>query len=457
MFKSKPKTDPDTPGIREALTGEHRDDFIQGMANEIAELENHDTWEVIKRSEIKPVTDDNGKERIPSIIPLTWAFKIKRWPTGILRKIKARICVRGDLQHFNIDPLETYAPVASWSSIRMLTILSLQQNWVTKQIDFSNAFVQAPLNKDVYVALPAMFEDTSGIDPKELCLKLKKSLYGMKEAPKLWGDFLSKALDRASFHPANEDLGVYYGRGMAIVVYVDDVLFFGPDESEMERVIQELQTDGFELKREKNGDDTAYSFLGIELQQTEGEIKLTQHGLIKKFLNLVNMQDCNPSKTPCNVAPLGTNANGPRHNEPWEYASAVGMLMYLAGNAHPEIAFAVHQCARFTHAPRATHSLAVKRIARYLKGILDNNQGLIMRPTSTLSLDCYVDADFAGLWGYEDDQDPICVRSRTGYVMTMGTCPVHWTSKLQTETALSTTEAEYIAMCQAFRELIPMR
>jgi len=149
--------------------------------------------------------------------------------------------------------------------------------------------------------------------------------------------------------------------------------------------------------------------------------------------------------------------SGPPYSESWDYASAVGMLMYLAGNAHPEICFAVHQCARFTHTPRQTHSEAIKRLARYLKGILNNSEGLRFKPSKELSLDCWVDADFAGLWGYEDDQDPICVRSRTGYVMCMGDCPIHWTSKLQTETALSTTEAEYIALAQAFRELIPMR
>jgi hypothetical protein len=68
-----------------------------------------------------------------------------------------------------------------------------------------------------------------------------------------------------------------------------------------------------------------------------------------------------------------------------------------------------------------------------------------------------VDADFAGLWNYESDQDPVCVKSRTGYVMTLGGCPIQWNSKLQTEIALSTTEAEYIALSQAMRELIPLR
>jgi Reverse transcriptase (RNA-dependent DNA polymerase) len=94
-------------------------------------------------------------------------------------------------------------------------------------------------------------------DPRLLCLKLNKSLYGMREAPKLWSYFLEKALKCCDFHPSHEDPGIYYGHGMAIAVYVDDVLFFGPSESDMETVITEIQADGFELKREKGGDDTA--------------------------------------------------------------------------------------------------------------------------------------------------------------------------------------------------------
>ena len=97
----------------------------------------------------------------------------------------------------------------------------------------------------------------------------------------------------------------------------------------------------------------------------------------------------------------------------------------------------------------------MKHICRYLQGVKDN--GLLFQPSNDLQLDCYVDADFAGLWNYESDQDPVCVRSRTGYVMTLGGCPIQWSSKLQTEIALSTTEAEYIALSQAMRELIPLR
>ena len=169
------------------------------------------------------------------------------------------------------------------------------------------------------------------------------------------------------------------------------------------------------------------------------------------------MTESNPKDTPCSVQPLGTDANGKHHFENWDYASAVGMLMHLAGNAYPEIQFAVHQCARFSHAPRHSHAIAVKRVAHYLKGVLETKQGLTFKATKYPVLDLYVDADFAGLWTYEDDQDPVCVKSRTGYVITLGECPIHWCSKLQTEIALSTLEAEYIAMAQAMRDLVALR
>ena len=304
--------------------------------------------------------------------------------------------------------------------------------------------------------MPAMFDDDSGLPANELCLKLNKSLYGMKNAPKLWFDFLNKGLTRIGFEQSPDDPGVFLGQGMALAVYVNDVLLFGPDDKEMDKVIDELQTDGFQLKREKNSSDNVYDFLGIHVEQEDDVIKMTQLGLIKKFLNLVGMLDCNAKDTPCSKTPLGSDAKGAWHEEEWEYASAVGMLMYLGGNAYPEIQFAVHQCARFTHAPRKSHGQAVKHIGHYLKGVLDRNDGLRFKATGDMTLDCYVDASFAGLWNYEDDQDDVCVRSRTGYVMTLGGCPVHWASKLQQEVSLSTCESEYIALAQALRELIPM-
>jgi hypothetical protein len=149
------------------------------------------------------------------------------------------------------------------------------------------------------------------------------------------------------------------------------------------------------------------------------------------------MSDCNTQVSPALLLPLGTDADGPHHKESWIYGLAVEMLMYLLSNAHPEIQFLVHQCARFTHCPQASHEEGIKHIYRYLQGFKYN--GLTFKPSNDLQLDCYVDPDFAGLWNYESDQDLVCVKSRTGYVMTLGGFPIQWNSKLQTEIALSTT------------------
>jgi hypothetical protein len=136
------------------------------------------------------------------------------------------------------------------------------------------------------------------------------------------------------------------------------------------------------------------------------------------------------------------------------YAAVVGMLLYLSGHSRPDIAFAVHQVARYTFKPTRRHEQALIRIGRYLKGTRD--KGLIMSPTDEPQVDCYPDADFAGLYGHEDSQDPHCARSRTGYVILAFGCPVVWRSNLQTEIALSTMEAEYVALSTACKDLIPV-
>jgi hypothetical protein len=448
-MKASTTHDPDTPRLHEAMRGEHRDEFLAAMGKEIAELESHGTWTIVR------------KESMPAganLLPSTWALKIKRYPDGNKRKSKARFCVRGDKQIAGVDYFESYAPVASWSTIRMVMNLAVQRGWATRQVDFSNAFVQAELKEEVYVELPEMFRDEHNHGSKDgVVLKLNKSLYGLVQAPLSWYNHLQKGLKELDFEVSKLDSGMYYGRGMILITYVDDTLFFGPDLKEIEKVITELEGLGYGLTREEGDETTAFAFLGVSilLDPVTKKLKMTQKGLIKKVLAATGMSNCNTRGSPALSSPLGTDADGSRRKESWNYASAVGMLMYLSSNAYPEIQFSVHQCARFTHCPRASHEEAIKHICRYLQGVQDN--GLTFQPSNDLQLDCYVDADFAGLWNYESDQDPVCVKSRTGYVMTLGGCPILWNSKLQTEIALSTTESEYISLSQAMRELIPLR
>ena len=138
----------------------------------------------------------------------------------------------------------------------------------------------------------------------------------------------------------------------------------------------------------------------------------------------------------------------------WKYRTAVGMLTYLQGNTRPEISMAVHQTARFSNDPKLCHEKAIMRLGRYLLHTRD--RGIIFEPDKSKGLECYVDADFAGGWTNADANDADNVMSRTGFIIMYANCPIYWVSKLQTEIALSTAEAEYIALSQALREVIPL-
>jgi hypothetical protein len=131
------------------------------------------------------------------------------------------------------------------------------------------------------------------------------------------------------------------------------------------------------------------------------------------------------------------------------------MVMFLCNNTRLDCAMAVHQCVRFSSNPKRSHEAALKRIGQYLVGTV--NRGLIIRPTTNLKVDCYVDADFAGIFNMEDENDPRSVRSRTGFILTLVEVPILWKSKLQPLIALSTMEAEYITLSTALRSLLPVK
>ena len=188
-----------------------------------------------------------------------------------------------------------------------------------------------------------------------------------------------------------------------------------PDRQWIDKVL-ELLKDEFEMTVE--GDVMA--FLGIQFKHLSGgEIKMQQIGLVERVLKVTGLQDCSPDKTPTSQNPLGTDKNGLEFAEQWSYSLVVGMLLYLVANSRPEIAYAVHQCARFTHNPKASHRAAVKRICHYLQGT--KTKGLILKPSKQLTVDCFVGADFAGQWNVENPEDPCVSNHRQAMFFLLGT------------------------------------
>ena len=452
IYAAKHKVnDPDMPSLTEALTGEHADEYLIAMKNEIRQLVKQKTWTPMYRKDV-PLTH-NGERR--PILKGTWVFKLKRYPDGTPMKFKARYCVRGDLQREGIDYFETYAPVVQWSTIRLVLTLILTKKWVTKQVDYTNAFAQAALAEEVYIETPRCFEHK---DNKNV-LKLNNSLYGLKQAPKTFYEKLRDGLIEREFKQSLLDPCLFMKKDMMCLIYVDDTIITGPNPHEIDKLITSLgvakeeQVHTFELRDEGE----VGAFLGIQIERNKNnKFYLTQTGLIKKVLATAGMENSKATvKTPASTTPLGLDTDRETFNESWEYPVVIGMLLYLAQNSRPDIAYAVHQCARFTHAPRQSHSIAVKRILRYLNSTKD--KGMYLTPLNDLTINYFVDADFAGLWNVEDDQNPLCVKSQSGILLTFMGCPIHWLSKLQTQIALSTMEAEYIALSQATREIIGLR
>ncbi len=174
-------------------------------------------------------------------------------------------------------------------------------------------------------------------------------------------------------------------------------------------------------------------------------ITLTQPGLINQIIRETGITLLSNGKDTPADSILHHDKDGPEWIDKWNYRSLIGKLNYLANNTCPDISMAVHQCAHYCSNPKALHDLAVKHIVHYLLATKD--KGLILCPTKTLSLDMYVEADFAGHRHKEYSHLRDSVLSRTSYVITFCGCPISWTSKLQTELHLSTTESEYILLC----------
>jgi hypothetical protein len=267
-------------------------------------------------------------------------------------------------------------------------------------------------------------------------------MYGLKQAGNNWFD----ALEKSAHDPC-----LFIRHNCIILTYVDDCLLFSRTDAILDEVFTSLQKD-FTLTLQ----GSVGAYLGIDIRRTDdGHLELIQPGLIQKIIAACGLQDQSAEHSTPATTILTSDLAGPPREHSWNYRSIIGMLNYLANSTRPDIAFAVHQCARFTTSPRRIHELALRRIVRYLKATA--NKGYILRPSITRHLDCYVDAHFAGSWTASTSSDPTSVKSRTGYVITFASCPVLWCSKFQTEVALSTTEAEYIALSQATRDLVPMR
>ncbi len=157
------------------------------MELEIATLEALNAWEVV----------EYDPSSMPNVIWLTWAFKCKRYPDGLVKKFKACFCARGDMQLEGIDFFEAYAPVVQWTMIFLMFILEVLLGLKLKQGDVTCAFLHADLapGETVYVKMPLGFNVKSK-NGKRQVLKLNKTLYGLRESPRAFWKYMTEKLEK---------------------------------------------------------------------------------------------------------------------------------------------------------------------------------------------------------------------------------------------------------------------
>jgi hypothetical protein len=420
--------------------------FKAAMKDEVGSHVEGDHWEIVHISNVPA----NIK-----LLPAVWAMRRKRrLTTGEICKWKARLNIDGSKQQFGINFWQTYAPVASWATIRLVLIIAIINRWTTLQIDYVMAFPQADAEtQDLYMKIPAGVKVVDGRN-EDYAVRIKKNLYGQKQAGRIWYLHLRANLIAIGFTPSEVDECLFYRGQCVYVLYTDDSILAGPAEPELRQVIVDLQQQGLKLTVEGDVGD----FLGVSIHHgTDGTITMSQSHLVERILKDLRLSSSNVASK---EVPAATSLILKRHSASapfdshFNYKSVIGRLNYLEKSSRPDIAYATHQLARFAANPREEHDKAAKWLGRYLSGSKD--KGIVMTPANK-GFECYVDADFAGNWDSDEAMDNAdTARSRSGFVITYADCPIVWSSKLQTEISLSTTEAEYIALSTAMRDCIPM-
>lgn len=401
-------------------------------------------WRKAMEEEMKSLAKNETWTLVPlppglNVVTCKWVFKSKTKPDGTLDRRKARLVARGFSQTHGVDFFETFSPVVRYESVRCVLAYAASRNMFIRQFDVKTAFLYGPLDEEVYMQQPEGFEDGTN----RVC-RLRRSLYGLKQSPRNWNGRFSDFLVENGFRAIPEDTCVYIrkdGNDVTIVcLYVDDGLVCGSNNKEINAFIESLRNE-FDVKvNEPN------YYVGMELTRNANTISVSQSGYIARVLERFGMTDAKPLCSPMDPTVRLDDKDSKDVDVP--YREAIGCLNYVSTISRPDITFAVNTLARYSGNPKAVHWNAIKRLLAYLKGTV--NYAIVFGShDSSLELHGSCDSD----WGGEQEQR----RSTSGYVFTLNGGPVAWSSRLQKTTALSVTEAEYMAMTEALCECLWLR
>lgn len=294
---------------------------------------------------------------------------------GNIERYKARLVAKGFTQKEGIDYTETFSPVSKKDSLCVIMALVAHFDLELQQMDVKTAFLNGDLEEEVYMKQPEGFPSSDG---EQLVCKLKKSLYGLKQASRQWYLKFHNVISSFGFVENIMDQCIYLkvsgSKICFLVLYVDDILLATNDKGLLHEVKQFLSKN-FDMK--DMGEASYVIGIKIHFGRFRGILGLSQETYINKILERFRMKDCSPSVAPIvkgdkfnlNQCPKNDFEREQMKNIP--YASAVGSLMYAQVCTRPDIAFVVGMLGRYQSDPGLDHWRAAKKVMRYLQGTKD--------------------------------------------------------------------------------------
>jgi hypothetical protein len=403
----------------------NRANWDQAIKEEINKLQALGTWEY----QDLPI----GKKAVGC----KWVFTIKYTPTGVIDRYKARLVAQGFTQIPGDDFLETFSPTIRSESLRTLLAIATIEGLEIRQLDVVSAYPRSELHAEVYMRPPEALDA-----PKGKVLRLRRSLYGLKQSGREWYIEACKGLKNLGFYPCHGEPSVFTtnDRSLIIGLYVDDMLILGADIRAVKETVKAISK-RWEIK--DLGDVSQILGLQVNRDREKGILTLSQRPYVEALIKEYGLEDAKPITTP--ISDRNALTKGRTDEilaDQNQYQRAIGSLMWISRGSRFDIQFVVGQLSQHCNSPTVRHWNAVIRVIRYLKGTIDYTTEY--RKDEDSSLRGYCDADYAG-----DTDDR---KSVSGHIFILGGGPVTWTSIKQRCVATSTTESEYIALSEACKQ-----
>ncbi|EKG09416.1 Integrase catalytic core [Macrophomina phaseolina MS6] len=403
--------------------------LFQALYRELKEGNGKGVWVV--------VDEDQSRKANKEVIPLTWVFKYKFDEKGYLTKVKARVCVRGDLQ---VSYQDTYAATLAFRIFRTLMAIVCAFDLEMWQYDVVNAFPHVPLDQPTFCKAP------EGMTlPHGKILLLKKALYGLKESPALWQKHFQATLKDLGLEPVPDAPCLYANEHLFVFFFVDDIImaFAKKDEAFAHAFEQDL-FQRYEMR--KIGEVQWFLALRIVRDRNKGLLWLSQESYLTSLKAKYNVKESSVA-TPLPAEDPPT-PNDDAHATPQDihtYQSKMGSAQFAAISTRPDIGHACSALSAYLTNPSKRHLYLAQRLLEYLVNTKDlaivyqadvKDDQRIFVPSS--------DASFAN--------DAVTRRSYQGSLMMLFGGPVDWKASKQPTVTTSTTEAELLALSETAKQ-----